>query len=235
MAKLKSIFPILVIGDTHCPCMLKDYPKFLKKQYDKYKCKTVVHIGDLVDNHRVSVNHIAEAGWYDYNTEVKLARKQIQQLVKIFPSAYLCVGNHDDRLNALASSVGIPKDYLKSLDEQFGLPKTWKVGYEFILGNVRFRHGTGRSGNTPHLTEAVQARTSSVIGHCHSVGGCEFIVGPSDRLFGLSTGCGVDRSALVFKYGSEIQKKPVIGCGIVLSEFEALFVPMDLGSKIVRK
>ena len=51
----------LVIGDTHCPAMLrskrKNYIDHLLMVYEKYDCSHVVHIGDLVDNHALSYHN----------------------------------------------------------------------------------------------------------------------------------------------------------------------------------
>jgi predicted phosphodiesterase len=45
---------ILVIGDTHLPFELPGYLEFCLSIQKRVKCGTVVHIGDLVDNHAIS-------------------------------------------------------------------------------------------------------------------------------------------------------------------------------------
>ena len=54
-------------------------------------------------------------------------------------------------------------------------------------------------------------------------------------IFGMNVGCGIDNSAYSFRYGKQFPKKPTIGCGVILDSRVALFIPMDLGSKITRK
>ena len=46
---------------------------------------------------------------------------------------------------------------------------------------------------------------------------------------------GIDVDAMAFSYGKNFPKKPTLGCGVVLDGGKtALFIPMDLGSKISR-
>jgi len=41
---------------------------------------------------------------------------------------------------------------------------------------------------------------------------------------------------MAFAYGKHFPKKPTIGCGVVLDEGRTgIFIPMDLGSKVIRK
>ena len=49
----------------------------------------------------------------------------------------------------------------------------------------------------------------------------------------MNVGCGVDNDHMAFAYGKQFPTKPMLGCGIVTNKGKtALFVPMDLGSKI---
>ena len=52
---------VLVIGDTHAPCVHKDYIQFLKKIEKKHQCNRVVHIGDIVDWNSISFHEDSEA------------------------------------------------------------------------------------------------------------------------------------------------------------------------------
>ena len=42
---------ILIIGDLHAPFNLPNYLEFCLEQQKKFKCGTVVFIGDVIDNH----------------------------------------------------------------------------------------------------------------------------------------------------------------------------------------
>ena len=52
--KLKSSKNVLVIGDLHLPFTLDGYLEHCIKTYYKYKCDTVVFIGDILDLHFTS-------------------------------------------------------------------------------------------------------------------------------------------------------------------------------------
>ena len=57
----------------------------------------------------------------------------------------------------------------------------------------------------------------------------------NDIIYGMNVGCGIDVGHMAFAYVKHFPKKPTIGCGVVLDEGRtAIFIPMDLGSKIVR-
>ena len=64
---------VLVIGDTHFPFVREDYLPFLVDTYNKYDCDTVVHIGDVVDNHGISY-HETEHDAFGVEQEMDLAR-----------------------------------------------------------------------------------------------------------------------------------------------------------------
>jgi len=85
---------ILVIGDTHQPFEHRHYLSFCKETQKKYKCKTVVHIGDLVDNNAISYHEHDPNGWSPAD-EKKEADKHLKPWFKAFPTLKLCRGNHD--------------------------------------------------------------------------------------------------------------------------------------------
>ena len=68
---------VLVIGDTHAPCMREDYVPFLKKIHKKYNCNKVVHIGDLVDWHSISY-HPSAPSLKDSEKEFAAAMKLVR-------------------------------------------------------------------------------------------------------------------------------------------------------------
>lgn len=45
---------VLIIGDTHMPFEHKHYLEFCVETKKKYKCNTILHIGDTVDLHSIS-------------------------------------------------------------------------------------------------------------------------------------------------------------------------------------
>jgi predicted phosphodiesterase len=205
---------VLVIGDTHFPAVHKNYFAFVKKIRDKYKCNEVVHMGDVVDHHCISFHakHPENEGAV---TEYKKAMNYIKQWEKEFPSLKICIGNHDERVFRLASSVGIPDFYLKTYNEVYGTTK-WEWMYAHIIDGTRYQHGTGSSSQYPAFNTAKMSAFPIVMGHHHSIAGINWLCGPDRRIFGMDVGCGVDKNRYEMAYGKNLIKKPVISCGVVI-------------------
>ena len=221
---------VLVIGDTHAPCMLDGYIPFLKRVHKKYKCNKVVHIGDLVDWASISY-HEKETGLRDAPAEYKKALKQVQRLYRAFPEVTWLIGNHDALTYRKATTAGIPDVALKSYTDIWEIPK-WDVverfGAHFIDG-VLYQHGDrGLSRMPASLTQAKSEGCSVVQGHLHAQAGVWYSANHRLRIFGLQTGCGVDHSLAAQAYGKKYNSKPIIGCGVVEDGKMATFVPMEL-------
>lgn len=205
---------ILVIGDTHLPFELENYLEFCLEIYNRCKCKTVVHIGDLVDNHSISYHEHNPDG-KSPKDELIEAKEHLKHWFKAFPRLFLCRGNHDSLVDRKGKTVGLPEEVFKPYREIWDLPKSWRDDWDFELNGVRFQHGTGYSGKYGHIQAAYDNRQSTVIGHTHSSLGGEYIANYKDRIFGMNVGCGIDRKKYAFTYGRDFRFKPIIGCGIV--------------------
>ena len=73
---------VLVIADTHAPCMLDSYPFWLKTIYEQWSCDRVVHIGDLVDWASISY-HPKAPSLKNSEAEFEQAMDQVQTLYKL--------------------------------------------------------------------------------------------------------------------------------------------------------
>ena len=225
MAKLLEA-NTLYIGDTHFPFENENYLDFLLEIRERVKCKNVKHVGDLVDNHAISY-HEHDPDGHSPKDEFNLARKTISKWAKAFPKLKMAIGNHDALVYRKGKTSGLPSSVFKSVHEIWGLPSTWEVGFEFLDHDVRTFHGTGYAGKTPHIQAAYDSRRSAVIGHCHSVGGVEYIDTDGKGIFGMSTGCGIDRHKDAFAYGKDFRFKPILGCGVTTDYGRyAQFFPM---------
>ena len=152
---------------------------------------------------------------------------RVKEYVKAFPKVKMCKGNHDDIPERQAATAGIGKRYLKSFSELMELPKTWEIADEHVIDNVLFKHGLNCCGKDGALNTAIQERMSVVIGHSHAFGGCKYSANKRDIIFGLNAGCGIDIAAYAFVYGKHAKFRPTLGCGIVFSDSNAIFVPMN--------
>lgn len=205
---------ILVIADTHLPFEHKDYLGFCVRVRDKFKCGTVVHIGDLVDNHSISYHEHDPNGWSP-GAEMEETDKHLKVWFKTFPKVFLCRGNHDALVDRKGKTEGLPRRCFKDFRNIWNLPKKWKDDFGFTIDGVRFEHGTGRSGKYSHVQAAYDNRCSTVIGHTHATAGIEWSANSQDIIFGMNVGCGVDRKKYTFVYGKDFRRKPILGAGIV--------------------
>lgn len=223
---------VLAIGDTHCPGMRRGYVDFLKGVADRYGVDRVVHIGDLVDWASISY-HEKSPALHNASREFAAAWKQVQQLYAAFPKADWLIGNHDSLTERQANTVGLPKEVLRDYNDLWGLD--WKVHSRFtklIIDGAIYSHGDGgRGGQCAALAQAKDQFRSTVIGHYHAQAGVSWWANKEYRVFGLSTGCGVDVDKLQFEYGRRFPAKPVLGCGVIIDGKRAFFEPWLLKSR----
>lgn len=218
---------VLIIGDTHEPFCKDGYLEHCLKVQKEYNCGTVVHIGDLVDNHAVSY-HEHDPDGKSPGDEFKLALVNCQKWYKAFPNVKICIGNHDKLPFRKAFTAGLPANWLKSYQEMFASPKTWEWDFIHKINGVVYQHGTGMSGEMASINAARENRQSTVIGHLHTVSNIRFLASEKDLIFGMNVGCGIDHSKYAFAYGREAPRKPVLSCGVVIDGRLPINIPMQL-------
>jgi len=202
---------VLVIGDLHEPFCLTGYLSFCKEQQDRFKCRTVVFIGDVIDNHYSSY-HDTDPDGMGGGDELDLAIEKLQPWVEAFPRAYVTIGNHDRMVMRKAFSGGIPKKWIRSYNEVIGAPK-WKFIDEVVIDGVQYVHGEGGTARA----KARNDKFSTVQGHLHTHSYVESMAGRDSCVFGMQVGCGIDRRAYALAY-AKTGPKPAIGCGVVLNK-----------------
>lgn len=221
---------VLVIGDSHLPFEHKGYLPFCLRIKKAFKCTEVVHIGDLVDNHSMSF-HEHDPDGMSPKDEIALSKAKLKAWFKAFPKVSLCLGNHDRMVDRKSKHIGLPSEVFRPFRDIWELPKGWITQFEYIIDGVKYKHGTGYSGNYAHIQAAYDNRMSCVIGHLHSIAGVEYSASSHDVVFGMSVGCGIDIKSYAFAYGRDFKKKPILGCGVVSYTnrgINAQFVPMDI-------
>ena len=223
---------VLVIGDTHCPAMLEEYPHFLDEMYEQWNCDKVVHIGDLADFHAISF-HQKEFGLESIERELELARQQVTSLTDIFPEVEYLTGNHSALPARQAKEVGLPPSMLLSLADIMQLPEGWNVHprhHDLVIDGVIYRHGDkGRSNQINAAFLNAQLEFQSVVqGHFHAQAGVTYGANQAKRYFGLQVGCGTDPRSPYMNYSRIYAKRPLLGCGIVIDGEYATFEPLHL-------
>ena len=212
MGKLRTS-NVLIIGDTHMPFEHPNYLEFVKEIQWKCKCKTVIHIGDLVDNHSISYHEVDPDG-DSPKCEMNKADEHLADWFKAFPELRLTRGNHDCLVDRKGKTAGLPSRAFKPYRDIWNLPKKWIDDFEFVIDNVLYKHSYG-AGMYAHRSGAVSAGQPVVIGHTHSALGVEYVVTTKDCKFGMNVGCGIDRKKYAFAYGKDFKFKPILGCGVV--------------------
>lgn len=197
---------ILVIADTHEPFSLNGYREFCYGVYKKYNCNHVIHLGDLIDSHFSSYHETSPDG-LGGKDELSAARRRVREWAKMFPRVDICTGNHDRIIMRKAMTGGIPSAWIKNFNEVLGI--NWNWNSSFYYDNVVYRHGVNSIGSTSTLNEGC----SIVQGHAHSMSRIIDKVGQGGAVFGFQIGSGIDHNSYAMLYS---EKKPVIGCGVVL-------------------
>jgi len=222
--------PYLIVSDTHAPYQHKDTLKFLKEVHKKYGCnEIIIHIGDLVDFNGIS-HYSKELDAPTAKDEYAEALRFTKEFTKVFPKGVLILGNHDCRVKSQLKEIGLPIEMIKDYNQLLGLPKGWKVEplchiiKEF---DVLCEHGNNSIGMTGAITTAIYKRTSYVQGHAHSAGGVLYSANHKSLIFGLNVGCLVDNTSIGMAYGEYLRKKGTLGCGVIFSGCNAIFVPME--------
>jgi hypothetical protein len=213
---------ILVIGDLHEPFCLDGYLEFCIDTYNKYCCNKVIFIGDIIDNHYSSY-HETDADGLGGGQELELAIKKISKWYQAFPSADVIIGNHDRIIMRKAQTSSIPSAWIREYKDVLQTPN-WNFTDRVVYNDVQYIHGETGSAKK----KAGDDMMSTVQGHRHTEAFLWWLVGSNFKVFGLQTGCGIDKDAYAMAYAKRF-KKPAIGVGVVLNNGRTpISVMMDL-------
>lgn len=213
-----------VISDLHLPFSDIKYLDWLIETFKKWNVTKIVCLGDAVDNHTISV-HATSPDAMGTLTEYKKALDILSKYYKVFPYVKYCIGNHCSRIIKKAAVNGIPSEFLKSFRDLYNVPKTWDIADKHIINNVLYTHGTQFASRNAITSVTSITHKSTVLGHSHTQGGVFYTNSGFDELFCMYCGCLLNESSYAFNYAKDNKYKPVLGCGIVVDETEAYFIP----------
>ena len=114
----------LVISDMHMPYHHRDSFDFLYALKEKYKCTTILNVGDLYDHHAGSY-HESEPDALNPEQEYEKAMEAAYTLQSIFPEMVVTNGNHDKIPQRKLKSVGLPPSMLSDYNKLYGTDKGW--------------------------------------------------------------------------------------------------------------
>lgn len=219
---------VLVVSDMHEPFCKKGYLEHCIRIRDKYNCDKIILIGDEVDLCGVSQWEKDPDG-FSAGTEAELAQQKMKLWYKVFPKASVCIGNHTARPFRQAKASGVPKKFIKSYEEAWEAPDTWKWADSWEIDNVFYTHGTGNSGAGAAIKIATRHRQNTVIGHIHSEAGIQYSASKIDLVWGMQVGGALDDNTYAAYYAKTQLKKSIIGCGVILDKGRLpIYEPMVL-------
>lgn len=216
---------ILIISDLHAPYQHPDAYAFLRAVKKKYRPTQVILTGDEVDYHAISF-HDADPDLPSAGDELKQAITFLKTLYKLFPVATVLESNHGSLVYRKALAGGLPLAVFKSYNEVLQAPKGWTWVNDVILdtplGKVYGHHSRGKA-----LKTAQMYGMSHFCGHHHESFDLQFWSTPEKLMFGMTTGCLVDRKSLALAYNKVNLKRPIIGLALIVDGVPVL-VPMLL-------
>ena len=222
-----------IIGDTHLPFELEGYLEFCQDTFDAWDVDTVVHIGDMFDNHSLSF-HDSEPTLHNVMGEYESAAQRAKAWYSAFPEATLIMGNHDRIPARQLKKLGMePSIFLRPIEELFGMPEGWTVADSIEIDDVLYHHGETATGVNGFRKDCETRMRCTVSGHNHSNAGISATATDQELVWGMAVGCGVDHTHMAFAYGKHFAKKPVVACGVVI-DGEPHVEFMNLGKKVRR-
>lgn len=229
--KLSNVGNVLAFSCTHLPNEHPRYLEFLKIIQKHYDCDTVVCLGDFLDHHGISM-HDKDPDGHSAGREADLVRRRVSKWVDAFPNMLVAYGNHDRLLERTAYKNGVPKSMIRTVNEVYGIPDSWRWYDRILIDRVIYQHGTGRSGKNAAQQWLDANKMSTVIGHVHSNLGVTYSTTPYDRFFAMSVGCGISPASYAFSYNKDFSVRPVLGCSVVLDNGkQPIPIPMYLGDR----
>jgi predicted phosphodiesterase/endogenous inhibitor of DNA gyrase (YacG/DUF329 family) len=96
---LVSGYPILVIGDVHCPMQCPYWIEKALEAAEKFECKNLIINGDLIDANQIS-RHMGQEFRRKATLEddMDAAEKFMQLMCEQFDAVYYTLGNHTARM-----------------------------------------------------------------------------------------------------------------------------------------
>jgi len=220
----------MIISDTHFPYQHPDTIVFLRAIKDKYRPDKVVHIGDEIDGHSISM-HTPDPELMSPGDEFKSAIEKLQPLYKMFPNVDVIESNHGSLVYRRAKKYGLPAFLIKSYRAMINAPKGWNWHFDLTLemsdGNkVYFTHGkTSRVGG---LSQSLGM--SSVQGHYHERLEIFYWANPNGLFFDLRVGCLANDKSLALAYNNTNLKRPIMGTAVII-DGQPKLCPMLLDKK----
>ena len=226
----------LIIGDSQIPFEHPQYADFCKAVHDKFKCKRVVHIGDILDCYNWS-SYDKSPDAPSPTQEVRMVHKSFKRWGKLFPKVEAVVGNHDNRVRTRLKNAGFPEwslPFEEVLRKVYQIPKGWRLHDELTvttpMGPVTFMHGDERGGSRVAGKTAQLFGGSVVRGHMHTKSYVHYHSLKRALIFDMVVGCGIDKKAVAFEYSKKDLLRPILSAGVICDGIPHI-VPMIVNAR----
>jgi len=221
---------ILVIGDLHFPYHHSDTFDFLSLIKKKYKPDRIISIGDEIDGHAWSY-HEQETELDGPGIEFNKAKKCMKKLEKLFPRMDILESNHGSLHNRKSQTHGIPKGFIKSYNQAWGVSNKWKWHWDMNIKlpnkQMLYLHHA-RSKNI--IKSSQMLGKNCIFGHHHNEQYIRYWTGGYESMFGAFTGCLVDIDSLAQEYGRINIHKPLLG-SIIVENSKPRILRMNVNNK----
>jgi len=213
----KIIESVLVLPDLHAPFI--DWPAVWQahKWAEKHDPQAVVQLGDLTDQKAWS-RWPSDVDDWSPTEEWERVEKDMEKLRKYFPEMFVLMGNHDSRAATVATSVRIPSQLVKTMEEIFSAPGwTWvprdrQLVFKTDRGDTMFVHGD-EDGGTP-IHKATMLGMNVIQGHTHRVS-IRYEQVADKWVFGAEMGHLMDIASKGARYAAKSTRGTCSGFGIL--------------------
>lgn len=192
----------------------------------------VYNAGDEGDQYWGSLHPKSANAMHTPMQELAACRERFVPWFKAFPQMRIANSNHVARWGKLASAAGIPSELLRPWSEVIGAPAgwQWRDRWDVNINGTHpwaLIHGMGYSGFAATRNMVMDLGCSVVHGHLHCGGGVIHVATEGRNLWGMNTGCLIDRAAYAFEYGKFNRQKETLGVGVILNDGAfPIFVPL---------
>lgn len=218
------------ISDLHAPYQHPDSLDFLKRIKKTYRINNWISLGDEADKHALSF-HDSNPDLYSAGHELKEAKAFFKDLAKLFPRLDILESNHGSLIMRKALSNGIPSDYIKSYNDIYEAPDSWKWHFDMTLkldcGSKVYLHH-GKASDVYKLSQA--QGMCAIQGHFHEKFNIHYWGNSLGLYWGMQCGCLVNPKSMAFAYNKNNLKRPIIGTGVIIDD-QPLLIPMILDKK----
>ena len=218
---------ILCVSDLHIPAHHPQAFSFLSALKKKINPQLVVGGGDELDQHALSF-HDSDADLPSAGDELRISKKYIWQLKKIFPKMTLLHSNHSSLIYRKALKHGMPRAYLRNYNDFLEIDNKWKWVDDLTVklsdgSECFFTHGISADG----IKLAMQYGKNTVQFHFHSKFNIQYFSNPTNLVWSAQFGCLTKQSSYNFLYTKNHRLRFVIGTGAIINGQPRLF-PMIL-------